>query len=1083
MAIINSNQRTNGMSQRNSFVSLAEELTAMNKNAVEIIAKTSQMVSSEDSAISITLTDSKGNTTDYYMPTVGYLKNEIDKINNNIKRLSGIDSTTTVIDNNSIKKVYTVDLNKEPYPIGELPTISKFGPTNNHFFESLMNPLLSVNLDISDKVTENINKIKARRYIVKFERNSDFSLTTDGLRSYTSFKSNFENKTNIEIGDFIDWYDTNVDIGILQDVVEPYDEQIFDLSVNEVDNHGIFSVIKTETDTINKKFWYHLNTLTYYTKDGYDKSLTIGDYLTLNKLKSATRWKILEVNTESSNNRVSLERVEGYDPIPIGTNVLSYYSNTTNKKNVNITIGFDEFCILFIKPINTENNVISTLWSKGTYFYTNDLVLETDDNTDLSEYYLRSVYDYGKVLKDMVLKKIPIEYAEKPTAVTLNSENFKVVQINKHITENENSRIIKNLHSQKVSSKSKLSQINNAITEKNKDLNTRTFSTTTEYNTVKNEISKLIDEQSSVTKTLASTVSQINTQATETNGSLKFRVRGFWNIPQPIYNGKSEAQHIVQFRVQYRYSSKTGEVNSTEGFKLRNEVNSEVGDNTGKVIADIVGGNAVTTTTTSGNILPSGTLSPILKGNLNTSISQTDDTNNGDTTAYFSNWVEVISDVRKRYWDSENGYWYWKIEDVEDADTPNINQLDISISPNEQVEIRIKSISEVGWPDSRIESDWSDILTIEFPDELDNILNENEYILKEASQDETLVSMGDMLTSKGVYKHIENSFYINETYYGHTDKGIQSSFTDDNGNYINVYEYLNLLTNRVKTLEDNISKVKGEFSVYLHTPDGVYPVKTNQSYNVIVELEDYAERSGSTRSYFNTIGMIDDYYVEIKNISTNPLSLLSNRKYEITPTNTFFQLEDHKSLIVDQSNNLYTQFDYQYIWFSDSSNGDPIYSGITSTSSAPQVLQSSDYNIGWSGETCVDFYSPVFNISDLDWLGTPGSAELFTTVHPKIQNSSDLVESGSDKIKSLKGGSSETVMMNIYYKLNGNLSQNDLFTVPISGTPNTRYRKVKFFIEPDTLSRPFEFEIRFKIKQYREILYTSSFSGGGTSIL
>jgi hypothetical protein len=33
-------------------------------------------------------------------------------------------------------------------------------------------------------------------------------------------------------------------------------------------------------------------------------------------------------------------------------------------------------------------------------------------------------------------------------------------------------------------------------------------------------------------------------------------------------------------------------------------------------------------------------------------------------------------------------------------DLPNINQLDISIQSNEKIDIRIKSISEVGWPDS-----------------------------------------------------------------------------------------------------------------------------------------------------------------------------------------------------------------------------------------------------------------------------------------------------------------------------------------------------------------------------------------------
>jgi len=1089
-----SSQRTNGMSQRNSFVSLAEEITAMNKNTVEITTKMSDIVSSQDSAVSIAMVDGDGNKSEYHMPTVGYLKKEIDKLNTNIRRLSGIDSTSNIIDGKSIRKVFTVDINKEPYPIGDIGEINKFEPINNSFFESLMNPLLSISLDITDKVNEHVNKILSRRYIVKFERNSDFSLTPDGLTSYNSFRVNFLNKTDIEINEFIDWYDTHLNIGVVRDIVEPYDEQMFDLSVNEVNAHGLFSVIKTETDTLNKKLWYHLNTLNYYTKDGYDKSLTVGDNLILNRLNSSTRWEIKEINTESSNFRVNLERMEGYDPVAIGTNTLSYYSDVSRNKKVKITVGFDEFCVVFIKPIDGESNIISTSWSKGTSFYTNDLILSTDDNTSLADYYLRSVYDYGKLLKDMALKTIPTEYSEKPNVVILDRGNFKVVQINKHLTDTENAKVLRNLHSQKLYSKAKLSQINNAIIEKNKEINTRSFATVADSNTAKNELKKLISEQNVETKSLSSTVAQINTTSVYTSTVSKFRVRGFWNIPQPVYNGKSEPQHIVQFRVQYRYSSKTGEINPTEGFKVKSTLTSEKSDNNGVVVVELPKdtGGLRTTAPTERLVIPynvnetkktGGSIAAIMKGNIKSSVARTYDSssNKKDTTAYFSNWVEFVTDVRKRHWDEDKQIWYWKIEDVEDADTPNINQLDIPIKSNEKVEIRIKSISEVGWPDSLIESEWSDILVVEFPDSLNNVLNENDFILKEASQDETLVMVDNNLNARGVYKHSQDSFYVNDTYYAHMDKGIQSSFKDENGNYINVYnvyEYLNILTNRIKKLEDQIGKARGEFEAYLHTPDDTISISSSSVYNVVVELEDYAERSGTTRTYFNTIGVIDDYYIEIKNVSTNPLSLLSNRLYESTYSNTFFQFENDMALTVDYNNDMYTQFDNQYIWFSDNSDGIRNYSGVTSDAETYKPLQSIGFNIGTvTGMTSLDYYTPVRNIiDDVAWTGTGGNKELFTTVHPRIYNSSDIVESGTEKVKSIPGNGSENIKIHIYYKLDGNSSDDSLYTVEssdLANGPDVRNRRVKVFIEPDTLTKPFEFEIVFILKQFRDV-YRSS---------
>ena len=137
-------------------------------------------------------------------------------------------------------------------------------------------------------------------------------------------------------------------------------------------------------------------------------------------------------------------------------------------------------------------------------------------------------------------------------------------------------------------------------------------------------------------------------------------------------------------------------------------------------------------------------------------------------TAQFSNWYSQLSDVRKRYWDQNSQNWYWKIEDVTDADTVNINQLDVSLQPNQSVEIRISAISEVGWPDSILESDWSNTLTVVFPDDLINF-NSNLDDAYSAAQDQALIEMNNTLTTKGVYKHIDDQFYDNNNIiYKHT---------------------------------------------------------------------------------------------------------------------------------------------------------------------------------------------------------------------------------------------------------------------------------------------------------------------------
>ena len=95
----------------------------------------------------------------------------------------------------------------------------------------------------------------------------------------------------------------------------------------------------------------------------------------------------------------------------------------------------------------------------------------------------------------------------------------------------------------------------------------------------------------------------------------------------------------------------------------------------------------------------------------------------------FSNWEKYKTDSRKRTQDPISGEWFWEIENVSDADTPNINQIDIPINPGEKIEIKIRSLSEVGWPETPVESEWSNTLEIIFPDDLNSVLNEDEFIL------------------------------------------------------------------------------------------------------------------------------------------------------------------------------------------------------------------------------------------------------------------------------------------------------------------------------------------------------------------
>ncbi|MFW6243497.1 MAG: hypothetical protein ACOC2W_04990, partial [bacterium] len=496
--------------QRNSFVSIAEQVQLLNNNAVSLITSMNNIVTSQDSSVNVVQLDNQGNETTYSLPTVGKLQSDINIINNNIKRLSGLnDNTVHVIEGNSTKKIYLSDLSREPNRIDRLNTVSNFSSTNNWFFESLMNPMLSVKFNLTDKIDRDVDGIISRRYIVKFEKNDDGTYTEMGESARNEFMSTFVNKTDINLSDFLDWLTNPTNTGVINNTRPTYDEQIFDFEYQEIDQQGLYSVMSQEIDSVNNKLWYHIYPNIYTTRSGEEFVLKVNDELILNRQDSVTRWKIVETSTASSEFRVRLQRIEGYDPVPTGSNTLKFYGGKSVDNNIKVSVGFDEHLVIFVKPINSKTKIKGSVWSRGTGLYTNDLVLDTDNNVSMSQYYIDTVYDYGLLLKDMIKKNIPVKYAAIPNEPTLLEENFKVVQINKHLTDTPDSKELKDLHSQKINTKTKLEQVNSAIIQKNRELSVRKFPSVAERSKSQNELTKLTQEQESLSKLLSSVTNQM----------------------------------------------------------------------------------------------------------------------------------------------------------------------------------------------------------------------------------------------------------------------------------------------------------------------------------------------------------------------------------------------------------------------------------------------------------------------------------------------------------------------------------------------------------------------------------------------
>ena len=1040
---------------QSSFPTVADQVLSFNKNIVEILTKINSLTTTKDSSINIQMYDENGVLRNYTLPSFTALKGDIERLNNNINSLYSIDAAGALIqtsNQNQFKKIITVDLNREPSDVGSLGAITKFQAQNNWFFDSLLSPILSVQLDLSGKIENNVRKIKTRRYIVEFAKDASGAFTPLGQSALNSFNSLFRGNTSIDVTDFENWHNTTP--GVVEPLNPKFDEQIFDLEPNELLYDGEFSVLRIQEDRLNRKLFYVLDTLNYVVRaTNQVQQLSIGSELMVNSQNTSTKYKVVEVSTSESAPRVRLERIEGIEPIPVGISTLKIYSPVIYTKNVKISVGYNERNVVFIKALNAENNLLARNWSLGTGFWTNDLRLDTDapeNGLTMEQFYIDYVYDYGEVLQDLVAKKTPNKLAGTPVSPTLNADNFKVVQINKHLTETPDSNTIKQKHNLQLTLKSEIQQLSDALIDKNKKAKFTKFKTESLKKQAELESDELVRKKDSKSKLLSTVTQEIINLSKNPNIKVepKFRLRGFWSMPEAVITRGTRPQEIVQFRVQYRYLSKDGSEPPIETFNV----------------------------------------------------------DNSQTKAAFSNWNEFKTDARKRTYNPATSEYSWEIEDVESADTPNINQIDISIQANERVEMRIKSISEVGWPESPTESDWSEILTIEFPDDLNNVLNENDFILKEATSEDLKIKMNQELSAKGLDEHLSDTIVVNNVTFHHDSNKILSGFKDENGVSLDLFNYLKSLQDRISSLEEKIARAKGELEIVILRNNQEFVVSNGSETTFNIECEDYLDPySGPNiptgRVYANSIYVIKDFVVKVKNKATSsPLGLLSARTYlqnsdvyNTAAPQTFWVNNQDELITSETSGQTRSQLNNQFIWTVNyESVLDTSVNKLTenignlfinnSSNSITNVLGNSEYNVGYNETSILSFVGNNKSLLDSSkWIdnnvSVSSTTKLLTTIHPVVQNLESIQETNTDKVKTINPGDSNSVIipLNIYFKMNSlDSNQSGLnykyINLNLSRQTVKHVKKIKFFLENESENRPFTFTIKFNINRSKVIV-------------
>jgi len=478
------------------------------------------------------------------------------------------------------------------------------------------------------------------------------------------------------------------------------DQETKDLPLTTRKYRGNFLI--TNKGVINAEEWFYLNTINYAIVDDdppvNNVELKIGDTLRYNN----SLFTVEAVN-------VSEKRVKILPLVGLGTptinNRFDIYSTPFENKLVDIAIGYNECQSLFLKGVNDDFNIIADDWSESISFYSNDLTL-INSVQSLETYYFNYVSDFGKTFEGAAKEKfIPAYFGVTPTAPLITADQFGVNQINTQLNAALDTESIKNTQTQIESTKTIINSLKSTIAQQKAELVELTdpgqradLQSKIDNNT--SQLSKQTVEYQSLVKSLA-TLAYENDAVL---GDPKYRVRGFFEIPSGKRMSEDTAespQEIIQFDIAYRY------------LRL---------DNTGNP--------------------------------LNT-YSYPDPCTGQNITGTFTDWTITPSPIKVKVYDTSLGVYKWITEPVSDGEAVNINQVDIPITKGEKVQLKIRSISEAGWPSNPKKSNWSETITIEFPSNLqgsDQVVN----ILEDSVAEESTIKLEETLNAAGIYTHLDD---------------------------------------------------------------------------------------------------------------------------------------------------------------------------------------------------------------------------------------------------------------------------------------------------------------------------------------
>lgn len=816
------------MASKSTLSDYLAELGVDINNMQEFLNKLSQMLTTSSDTVQIKQTLQNNTQQTFNVPSFAYLKNKIEAIDSKFNSLltANANSVGVVDENGQVRRFELQDISQVASDLDSVAGKTVINPVNfnyktNWFFENFLNPLVYIDLPVDDLVTSDIDKFEVKRVI----------MTSQDIDDTAYFDSTYKGQNTVNYSELItDLRTRNINHFVdSNEVFLPPSQNKKSGSYNivEILNTTVTEIVGGEvlSRTVVK---YLLNTLRYNEKSAtsqnglIQRTLAVGDRLIT---KDNSEYVVETVN--SSEKSITVKKVFGIGALSKGANQLSIKPQLDPINVLSINVGYNERQVIFLRPISTRLRLSTDNLSQGIGIYSNELTISLGNGQSMkmSEFYSRFVSDFGLLFLSYAKeKKLPASLGDVPIAPVLETTAFTVAQINAQVQDAEGlARVRENVASAEAL-RAQIAEVDRQISEKRAELQTNAGLSEAQRLNLQKALENLAAERLALTTELSSRVASVTEGVRSAPGVTAppiYRIKGFWHIPDPKIT-ETGPQNIVQFKIAYRVLSQVGTPTAVEQLTYTD---------------------------------PDGTT----------------------TTAAFSPWTEVLSKVRSKKLNTTTGFYEWAPEDVTNPDTVNMNQVEIPIQKGEVVEIKVKSLSEAGFPDNPIESDWSNRILVEFPANLQS-LEDISIVAQQAFAEETRLNFQDELNSKGLDLHLKTSFTKNDRYFAHTASDIASGFFAADSSIVDLYTKLQSITDTITSIQTALASDTGKLSVKILDQDGnSIDVTNGQTVNISAGYykDQIKNTSAQTVGYDHGKVITKQYFIELQNTSQTALELVS----------------------------------------------------------------------------------------------------------------------------------------------------------------------------------------------------------------